>query len=176
MLLWTAGAVLLAAGALAVAAAALWPVADVAASAPVVAEAGLLPGVTAGLPPLPSFEAAWSRDLRQPLSDTDATAAAVSLSPGEPGIRLVGTIVDGGTRPRGIFVVGLASIELKAVGERAGGAEILRIDERSATLAYPDRQVTLKLEKLDALGVDDPPAGTEPPPTARSTARSATDQ
>jgi hypothetical protein len=85
-------------------------------------------------------------------------------------LRLVGTIVDG-TRPRGIFAVGPAGSEMKAVGEKAGGAEVLRIDERSATVSVDGRTVMLKLEKPNALGVGEPPptdAGDQPA-SARST-------
>jgi hypothetical protein len=61
-------------------------------------------------------------------------------------VRLVGTILDG-DRPRGVFMVGLAAIELKGVGDKAGGADILRIDAESATLSYNGHTFVLKREK-----------------------------
>jgi hypothetical protein len=44
-------------------------------------------------------------------------------------------------------MIGLATVELRAVGEKAGGAEILRIDADSATLSYNGQTVLLKREK-----------------------------
>lgn len=172
MLLWAGGAMLLAAGGLAVAAAALWPLPDLAGASPVVAEAGLRPGAADELLPLSAFEPAWQVDLRRPLTDsaTVAGTAAALMPGGGPNVRLVGTIVAGGSRPRGVFLVGVVgALELKAVGEKAGGAEVLSIDERSATLSFDGRPVILRLEKIDVLGAGDlPPV---PPPSARSSGR-----
>jgi hypothetical protein len=166
MLLWAGGALMLAAAAFAIVAAAALPLPDVAQAGPILAEAGV---DTADVPPLSAFEPAWRVDLRRPLNDAapgDATAAGPAAT--GTGLRLVGTIIDGGSRPRGIFIVGAAAaLELKAVGEKAGGAEVLSIDARSATVSIDGRPVILKLEKIDVLGVGDlPPV---PPPSARST-------
>lgn len=171
MSLWTGGALMLAAAGLVVVTAALSPLAVVEAE-PVVAEAGVRGA--GGLPPLSEFESAWQVDLRRPLTDSMPASSELAGAAG-PGVRLVGTIIDGGggrSRPRGVFIVSAtAALELKGVGEKAGGAEILSIDERSATLSIDGRPVTLKLEKIDVLGVGDlPPV---PPPSARSTGGAA---
>jgi hypothetical protein len=104
----------------------------------------------ATLPPLESFESAWRLPLRRPLVDPPATESAVpaaaAVKPPAPPIRLVGTIVDS-RRPRGVFMTGLATIELKGVGETAGGAKILAIDDNSATLTYEGDTIVLRRER-----------------------------
>lgn len=97
--------------------------------------------------PLASFAPAWDVKLRRSLTEVPSTGPA--NGDGAPTIRLVGTIVDA-ARPRGIFVTNFGQMELRAVGEKAGGAEVLRIDERSATLLLAGRQVTLKVEKIES--------------------------
>ena len=100
-------------------------------------------------PPLAGFAAAWGRNLRQSLADVpnSAPAAAETAISNLP-VRLVGTIVDT-ARPRGIFMTQLGQMELRGVGEKTGGAEILRIEERSATLSIAGQSVTLKVEKME---------------------------
>jgi hypothetical protein len=121
----------------------------------------------AGVPPLESFEAAWSLPLRRPLVDPPAPAiVAAATQPGRPPnlmVRLIGTIIDG-RRPRGVFLVGLAGVEIKTVGERAGGAEILRIDDNTATLVYDGQTFTLRREKTPF----DPTGGAAEPPAAKA--------
>ena len=121
-----------------------------------------------GVPPLESFEAAWSLPLRRPLVDPPApvAVAAAATQPGRPPnlmVRLIGTIIDG-RRPRGVFLVGLAGVEIKTVGERAGGAEILRIDDNAATLSYNGQTFTLRREKTPF----DPTGGGVEPPAAKA--------
>ena len=100
------------------------------------------------VPPLASFEAAWRLPLRRPLVDAPPPppVAVETVKPRTLPIRLIGTIVDG-QRPRGVFMSGLASIELKGVGDKAGGAEVLAVDENSATLVYQGERFVLKREK-----------------------------
>jgi hypothetical protein len=104
----------------------------------------------ASLPPLESFEPAWRLPLRRPLVDppptTPALPAAAAAKPAAPPVRLVGTIIDA-RHPRGVFVTGLATVEVKGVGESVGGAKILAVDDNTATLAYNDDTVTLRREK-----------------------------
>jgi hypothetical protein len=121
-----------------------------------------------GVPPLASFEPAWSLPLRRPLIDPPAPAVlpAAATQPGRPPnlmVRLIGTIIDG-RRPRGVFLVGLAGVEIKTVGERAGGAEILRIDDNAATLSYNGQTFTLRREKTPF----DPTGGSVEPPAAKA--------
>ena len=40
-------------------------------------------------------------------------------------------------------MVGLANVELKSVGEKAGGAEIVAIDDNTATLTFQGATVIL---------------------------------
>jgi hypothetical protein len=87
--------------------------------------------------------------LRRPLTDPPPAARAVTAKsvkrPTLP-VRLIGTIVDG-EHPRGLFMSGLSTVELKGVGEVAGGAKILAIDENSATLSYGGESFTVKRER-----------------------------
>jgi hypothetical protein len=150
LLLWlTAAAGALGAGAC-VAAALLLPL-DVPAPAPprAAGPAEATGPAAPSMPPLADFEQAWAVALRRPLTDPPPQLAAATTGPSRPAnlmVRLVGTIVDG-ERPRGVFMVGLAALELKGVGDKAGGAEILRIDAESATLAYNGQTFVLKREK-----------------------------
>lgn len=99
-------------------------------------------------PPLEWFEPAWRVSLRRPLVDPPAVVAAASEQAAAPAprVRLVGTIIDG-RRPRGIFVVGLASVEVKGVGDKAGGADIIAIDDNTATLSFGGATFVLNREK-----------------------------
>lgn len=107
---------------------------------------------SAALPPLASFEPAWRLRLRRPLVDPPAPAPRVAVKaskatkPQGVNVRLIGTIVDG-EHPRGLFISGLAAVELKGVGDVTGGAKILAIDENSATLSYNGNSFTLKRER-----------------------------
>src|SRR5688572_28267746 len=126
--------------------------------------ADVVPPTAARVVPLEEFERAWAVNLRRPLVDPPAAQlAAGTTAPARPTpvmVRLVGTIVDG-ERARGVFLVGLATIELKGVGDKAGGAEILRIDAETATLSFDGRTFVLKREKNPF----DPTGGTaELPP------------
>jgi hypothetical protein len=114
---------------------------------------------------LASFAPAWSRNLRRPLTD-DAVATTAPSDANVLPVRLVGTIFDP-DHPRGIFVTMLGQMELRGVGEKTGGAEILRIDERSATLDIAGKSVVLKIEKTE---VSIPGGGADPaqPASARS--------
>jgi len=103
------------------------------------------------LPPLASFAPAWRLHLRRPLVDPPA-AAPVRLASSKaakrarPGIRLIGTIVDG-KQSKGIFITGLANIELKTVGQTVAGATIVAIDDNTATLSSGGDSFTLKRER-----------------------------
>ncbi len=166
LVLFSTAAALLAAGGLAVVAAARWPLAE----ADKVVGNGTVAiiGATSNDPPLSSFAPAWSLDLRRPLSDaaTPATSPSDTVAGTLP-VRLVGTIL-GPSRPRGIFISVLGQMEMKAVGEKAGGAEILSIDERGATLSIAGRPVILKIEKIETTIPD---AGPAQPPSANSEAQ-----
>jgi hypothetical protein len=110
------------------------------------------PGEAAGspaapeLPPLASFEPAWKAPLRRPLVDPPPALAAEPARPPPPLIRLIGTIIDS-DRPRGVFLVGLTGMELRGVGEKAGAAEVLRIDAESATVRLNGEEFILKRDK-----------------------------
>ena len=150
LLLWLTAAAGALGAAACVAAALLLPL-DVAPPAPPRphARADAAGPAAPSVPPLESFEAAWSTPLRRPLVDPPAQVAAETTPPAAspiPMLRLVGTIVDG-ERPRGVFMSGLATIELKSVGDKTGGAEILKIDAESATLSYNGQTFLLKREK-----------------------------
>jgi hypothetical protein len=90
--------------------------------------------------------------LRRPLVDPAppprtavAKVAKATKQPSLP-VRLIGTIVDG-ERPRGLFISGLATIELKGIGDVTGGAKILAIDENTATVSSGGETIVLKRER-----------------------------
>lgn len=98
-------------------------------------------------PPLASFAAAFSKDLRRPLYDPPPAAAPRSAATSKPaalGVTLAGTILDP-LRPQALFVTTGGKTELKAVGEKTGGAEVLAIERESATLLHNGRKVTLRV-------------------------------
>jgi len=103
------------------------------------------------VPPLASFEPAWRVKLRRPLVDAApapraAAKVAKAVKPPSLPVRLIGTIVDG-AHPRGLFMTGLATVELKGVGDMTGGAKILAIEENSATVSYGGESIILKRER-----------------------------
>ena len=122
-LLWLTAA-LGAAGAAGAWVAAVWPIPAVAPLERAVVVAVGKPSPEASVPPLEEFESAWNLPLRRPLVDPPAPVTAVQqpTAPTNLMVRLIGTIVDG-RRPRGVFLVGLAGVEVKGVGETAGGAD-----------------------------------------------------
>jgi hypothetical protein len=111
--------------------------------------------------PLESLAPAWSRELRRPLTDTPGVASSQQQPPlAVLPVRLVGTILDP-SKPRGIFVTLRGQMELRGVGEKAGGVDVLSVDERGATISVAGKSVSLKVEKLEtpapaALGPNDP--------------------
>lgn len=164
-LLWL-GTALAAAGAVAaVLAAAALPLdapADPPDKAPGSAGAAVATGAPE-LPPLASFESAWQKPLRRPLVDPPPAVAAEPVKPPRPLIRLVGTIVDD-RRPRGIFLVGLNGMELRGPGEKAGGADVVRIDDNSAVLRLNGEEFTVRRERSPF----DPTGGPDAPTAARA--------
>ena len=151
-ILWLTSALAFAAAVMVILAAAMLPF-DSSSDAP--AQATSHPKFTAPatqplfIQPLASFEPAWRVSLRRPLVEPPAStlpAADAAAKPVELAVRLIGTIVDG-QHPRGVFMTGLTKVELKSVGEKVGNAEVLAIDDNSATLSYEGRTITLHREK-----------------------------
>lgn len=149
--LWSAAAVLAAgAGAIAVAAI-LMPVRE-----PKVRATPSLtkPGASASaesLPPLKAFAAAWSLDLRRPLYDPppgSVTAAKTAKPPPPLAVTLTGTVVEPG-HSLAVFSAAGGKVELKAVGESAGGAEVLEIGRDTAVVWHNGEQVTLRVPKRE---------------------------
>ena len=103
---------------------------------------------------------------RPPLADPPPppAAAAHPAKPPDLMVRLIGTIV-AGDGPAGVFLVGLASVEVKAVGDKAGGAEILRIDENNATLPTTARRSSSSARSTPSTPTA---AAPSPPPPART--------
>jgi hypothetical protein len=163
-LLWLTAA-LGAAGAAGAWVAAAWPLPASAVSEQAAPAAASTPTPQLDVPPLEDFASAWRTALRRPLSDPPPPVAAAPPPAAPPNlmVRLIGTIVDG-RRPRGVFLVGLAAIEVKGVGEKAGGAEILRIGENDATLSFNGESFVLKRQKHPF----DPDGGSPEPAAARS--------
>jgi hypothetical protein len=163
-LLWLAAA-LGAAGAAGVWVVAAWPLAAQTLPGRSMPVANAASPPESALPPLEDFEPAWRQPLRRPLTDPPPPVVAAPQPAAPPNlmVRLIGTIVDD-RRPRGVFLVGLASVEVKAVGEKAGGAEILRIGENDAALSFNGETFVLKRQKHPF----DPDGGSSEPAAAQS--------
>jgi hypothetical protein len=65
-------------------------------------------------------------------------------------------------------------MELRGAGEKAGGVDVLSVDEGGATVSYAGKSLTLKVEKLEnpAPPVISPNGPSAPAPSARSDAKS----
>ena len=97
------------------------------------------------IPPLSAFDTVVRLDLRRPLSDV-AVLEEKNIAP--PPVRLTGTIVEPGEgNSKAIFQTNDGQIELKSVGDKAGGADILEINEESVTLLYHGRKITLQRQQ-----------------------------
>jgi hypothetical protein len=168
-LLKTAATVLVAAGVCAVGAAVLMPLDEPLADASSQQATPSLASANGDAVPLASLASAWSQDLRRPLTDTPGVVPQQQQVPAAVlPVRLVGTIFDP-ARPRGIFVTVRGQMELRGAGEKAGGVDVLSVDERGATISVAGKPVSLKVEKLEtpapaAIGPNDPP----PASSARS--------
>jgi hypothetical protein len=102
------------------------------------------------IPPLASFAPAWRLHLRRALVDPPApvrlASAKSSKRAARPGVRLIGTIVDG-AQSKGLFMTGIATIELKGVGQAVAGATVVAVDNNSATLSSGGETFTLNRER-----------------------------
>jgi hypothetical protein len=99
----------------------------------------------APVPSLAQIEQLASLDLRRPLYDTPAAAAAPAQRP-PLALKLAGTIVEPG-HSRAVLVGPEGKVELKSVGQSVAGAEVLRIDPESVTVRYLDQEVQLTLQR-----------------------------
>jgi hypothetical protein len=152
-MLWVIAALGAAGAVLAIIFAVKLPLASVEAEARPAAHASSTRAVAShrALPPLAWFAPAWRLHLRRPLLDPPAPprvrlASSKSAKRARPGLRLIGTIVDG-KQSKGLFITGLAKIELKAVGQTVAGATIVAIEDNSATLSSGGDSFTLKRER-----------------------------
>ena len=97
------------------------------------------------IPPLSAFETVVRLDLRRPLSDV-AVLEEKNIAP--PPVKLTGTIVqEGEGNSKAIFQTNDGQVELKSVGEKTGGADILEIGEDNVTLLYHGRKITLQRQQ-----------------------------
>jgi len=99
------------------------------------------------LPPLKSFDSVVSLDLRRPLFDAPPPVVVENQPPPPPlTIRLAGTIMEPG-RNLAMLVTQEGKIELKAVGESSGNAQILAIEADAVTVRFNGENITLQVEK-----------------------------
>ena len=104
-----------------------------------------------GTPTLAEFEEVWDVDLRRPLVDPAPAVTASSViraaqAAAPIGLKLAGTVVEPG-HSMAVFVTPAGKSELKAVGDKAGNAEVVDIQSDRVTLRYNGSPVTLKVEK-----------------------------
>jgi hypothetical protein len=177
-LLWLAAALFSLAAVLAIAAAVALPLDVLADDAPAAAKASPPAAQTQpSVPPLAWFAAAWSAKLRGALTDPPANAAAarggLATRPIGPPVRLVGTVTGGGGREgtRGLFVTGAGKVELRGAGERlTGGAVVVRVEERAATLSLDGQTHSLRVEPASSPAAHD---RLRPAPAASAVRESA---
>ncbi len=101
-------------------------------------------------PKLNDFSPLWSVDLRRPLYDPPPKqVVVVPPPPPKPlNVHLVGTAIEPG-HSAGMFIMAGGQMELKAVGELIDDAQLLDVNEDSATLLHNGSPVTIKLEKTN---------------------------
>jgi hypothetical protein len=150
-LLWASAAGLMACGVACVLAAVLLPYdarrARAGASASKHATAS---GATRGEPTLEAFEQVWDKPLRAPLVDAPpatqpSVAPAVASAP-PPLFRLAGTIVEHGHN-YALLITPNGQVDLKAVGEKSGAADVDAVTDGSVTLRIDGQLVTLEMPK-----------------------------
>jgi hypothetical protein len=102
-----------------------------------------------------SFDDLLDVNLRRPLVDAPATAPvapATAVAMG-PGLRLAGVMIEPG-HSYAVLVTATGTTEVRSVGERAGGAEVLAIGPSTVTVRVGGQNVTLALppQKSDLIG------------------------
>ncbi len=101
--------------------------------------------------PLSKFEPIWKLDLRRPLADTLApapatTPAVAAARTPPPGMKLAGTIIEP-ERSLALLVGASGKVELKSIGDRFAGAEVLQIDPGAVTLQHNGQPLILRIGK-----------------------------
>ena len=106
-------------------------------------------------PPLAAFEEVWDADLGGPLVPppppraAPLTQPAVATAPPPP-MRLIGTIVEPGYSVA-VFAGPDGRVEQRAVGEKAGGAEVLRIESGAVTVRHNGAPLVLPVAPPEAV-------------------------
>ena len=100
--------------------------------------------------PLSKFAPLWKLDLRRPLTDTPAPAnnpavAAATRTPPR-GMKLAGTIIEP-ERSLALLVGASGKVEIKSIGDRFAGAEVLQIDPGAVTLQHNGQPLILRTGK-----------------------------
>jgi hypothetical protein len=89
----------------------------------------------------------YETNLRKPLFDPAPVVAQPVAPPPPPKLEVIltGTAVDPGST-YGLFKLKTGEVKLVSVGELVEGAEVLAIDERSATVKHFGQTITLKVQ------------------------------
>ena len=144
-LLWAVNAVLAAAVSLA-AAVMIWPLDEAAPSASWEEPAAITRTAGTQIEPMSKYAAIHRRDLRKPLFDVVPTTSAKTRTLPPLKVRLTGTAVEEGFS-LAMFHTASGELKMVGVGESIEGAEVISITDRSVTLRYGERPVTLTIEK-----------------------------
>ena len=91
-------------------------------------------------------DAAWSRDLRQPLYDAPPPAAVAPPAPPPLPVTLLGTAVDAG-RAQALLKLPDGRTRFAGVGEVVAGVEVLAVGPGSVEVRFNGRTATLTLPK-----------------------------
>ena len=137
----------LAAGLVAVAAAAFTPPQDIRAEKR--PQRGRTAQASDGEPrvgPLESYAAVWQRSLRNPLFDAPPPKEVVKPPPAPPNVRLIFTAVEG-SGGTATFQTPAGDLRTVSVGESIDGAVLLEVTQSSAILRVAGEKVTLTRDK-----------------------------
>ncbi len=108
------------------------------------------------LPPSDTFDKVCALRLQRPLFESaPAVAAQAPDAPALP-LHLTGTIVERG-HSSAIFQSNTGEIELRNIGERLDGAEVLSVSRDSAQVKYGGQVIDLKVEQPSAEVASVPP-------------------
>ena len=105
----------------------------------------------AGLLSPDQYEAIYKKDIRRPLYDPPPVVVPPPVAPPPPPLtlQLMGTVLEPGFE-YAIIRTGAGQEKLMTLGETLDGAELLRVDEITATVRFAGQERTLKVQKKES--------------------------
>jgi len=105
----------------------------------------------AALLPLDQYDVICAKDVRRPLYDPPPVVVPEPVAPPPPPLtlRLLGTVLEPGFE-FAIVRAGAGQEVLMAVGDILDGAELLRLDETTATVRFAEQERTLQVQTKES--------------------------